>query len=169
MTGKLTCFVLLSGLCAIPFFATPQPQGWDYRYAVESPGTRSESVHGKLLYKGEEVPRAYEHVVTPIGEFTFRNARAMNAIEKIGWIPVGRFADGRIKPAQTKAEIDRLLSGKDPSCRRTAGKSLSTSNGSVVAGNFEQPPKEVGATWFYAVTSELWVNPEHMKEAVPGP
>jgi hypothetical protein len=159
----LACLLLLTAGC----FGDPPVKSWDYHYGVGSPGTRSESIYGKLLYNGQELPKEYLHVITPIGEYGFSIEHGFGGPE-IRWIPLYIYKSGELWQAQNEAKVDQLLSGKDPSFRTTATKEASAvvSTEPYLKGTFEKRPQGVGADWFFVVKQNLWVNPRKIEEVL---
>ena len=144
---------------------------WTYDYGVAAQGTKSESVYGRLFYKGEELPKEYEHVITPIGEFVFIDGRGFGSNEKIRWVPFGKLAGysgGMLNAAGTESDVQLLLTSNDPILRRVviSGTAAMGSTEACLAGSFEKPPKGVGKDWFFVVTQGLWVNPRRIDEVV---
>ncbi|HWB61009.1 MAG TPA: hypothetical protein VG733_16050 [Chthoniobacteraceae bacterium] len=160
---KRLCCIISILLFTINGFANDPVYGWDYKYRVTAPNTRSESVYGTLLFKGHELPKEFDRVVTPIGEFAF--------ISTLGWLPVGKYpdkTDKNMRVASTKQDVEELLSGTDPDCRFSSIKEVPTniSTEAYVEGTFEKPPKGVGPDWFYVVGKSLWVNPQKIDEVL---
>jgi hypothetical protein len=124
---------------------------WTYAYKVESPGTKSESVHGVLYYKHRELPKEYRDVITPIGKFSFVSGRGLGSSEEVGWVPVGTHPDGNQYFAHTKQDVERLLIKTPLDMRSDAAV-----QGDAVA--IKNRPDNAGANWFYAVKDGLWVN-----------
>jgi hypothetical protein len=138
---------------------------WTYEYGVSSPGTKSESVYGRLLYKGEELPKEYQHVITPIGEFVFLDFQGEGSNSKIAWVPYGKLA-GYTGGAGTEAEVQELLTGPVSIFRRVI-LSHATAMGAAeawIAGSFDKPPTGVGKDWLFVVGKNLWVNPREIEE-----
>lgn len=136
---------------------------WEFQYEVKNPGTRSESVVGKLLYKGQVLPKELRHVVTPIGEFSFVEKNVLWDHSGIppGWLPSFVRSDGRLWYAQTEGEIKDLFSGKNPAFRSTALKDRAPAGSSEasITAKLEARPANAGGDWFYAVDQSLWINP----------
>ncbi len=142
--------------------------GWEYKYGVANPGTKSEDIYGRLLYKGRNLPEEYSHVVTPVGEFYgIKNIPTWEGANST-WLPVGKYPDGKIKPAGTEKDVEYLLNGKDPSFRTIAIKEASSvvSKKPCIAGTFETRPKGIGTDWFYVIKQGLWVNPQKIDEVL---
>jgi len=133
-------------------------QRWSYQYEVHLPGTRSESISGKLLYNGVELSKEFEHVITPIGEYVFKPYHGFGG-PPIRWVP---------HSAMREEDIKKLLAGKDASFRRTVVTTPVTksSNEAYISGKFEERPKQAGSDWFYAVKQGWWVNPKKIDEAI---
>jgi hypothetical protein len=141
---------------------------WEYKYDVISPGTRSEEVSGHLCFKGTELNKSFDHVITPLGEFAFDNTGLSE--KPIGWLPVSKYSNGRVEVARTRKEVDQLLNGKVPWFRSAFNTNPLTifSPEPTVAGTFEKPPGNVGANWFYLVNRGLWINPDKIENISKG-
>src|SRR2546430_17457500 len=87
MKQMIVLFICL--LLAAGFVSAYELNGWTYEYEVENAHTKSESIHGKLMCRGREMPKQYEHVITPLGEFIFADVSGFNTVEKIRWTPCG--------------------------------------------------------------------------------
>jgi hypothetical protein len=140
---------------------------WTYQYEVASPGTKSESVYGKLYYRQDELPKEYAHVITPIGEFVFVDRQGSGSTQKIGWVPYGRltgYPAGTLNPAHIETEVQELLTGDESVFRRAfnSGAASTASTKPSLPGSFDKHPKGVGKEWFYAVKQGLWVNPANL-------
>ncbi len=141
---------------------TAEPvQGWDYQYEDHGEGTKSESISGELRYRGNELPKEFGHVITPIGEFNFVSEMGISTAQ-IRWAP---FAGGIAEFAQ---QVESLLSGSNPAFRKSVAgpQVVKPSEAAYIPGKFEQRPKEAGPDWFYAVKPGWWVNPRKIDEAL---
>jgi hypothetical protein len=140
---------------------------WTYEYGVGSPGTKSESVYGRLLYKGEELPKEYQHVITPIGEFIFLDFHGDGSNNKIAWVPYGKLA-GYTNGAGTETEVQELLTGPVSIFRRVILSHAPATGGTKawIAASFDMPPAGVGKDWFYVVGKNLWVNPSEIGQVL---
>ena len=86
-------------------------QGWEYQYQDYGTGTKSESICGKLLFQGHEIPKEFEHVITPIGEFAFGFPMGWSGVQ-VRWAP---YCGGI---AITAKDVKSLLSGANPAFRK---------------------------------------------------
>ena len=159
----LAAVCLFAGHCLAGSFVID----WTYEYGVGSPGTKSESVYGRLLYKGDELPNEYQHVITPIGEFVFLDVQGEGSSSKIAWVPCGKlpgYTDGTIHPAGTETEMQELLTGNESVFRRVIISRAPATAGTeaFIAGPLDKVPKEAGKDWFYVVGKNLWVNPREI-------
>ena len=157
----------LAGLCftAAHCIASSFVIDWTYEYGVGSPGTKSESVYGRLLYKGDELPKESQHVITPIGEFIYIDVKGGAPGIKIAWVPSGKLAgpgDAKTEPAHTETEVQELLTGDKSLFRRVILSHSTTTTQACLAGTFEKPPGAVGKDWFYVSGKDLWVNPKEI-------
>jgi hypothetical protein len=141
---------------------------WEYQYEVAHPGSRSESISGRLLYMGKELPKEFGHVVTPAGEFVFREAKGWGGGPPFNWLPALIDKNGKVTPATREAEAKELLSGKSEAFRSTTIKHQPTSASAeaAISGKFEERPKDAGVDWFFSVNKNLWVNPAKMDAAI---
>lgn len=163
----LAAFCLAAGHCLGSSFVID----WTYEYGVGSAGTKSESVYGRLLYKGDELPKEYQHVITPIGEFLFIDVVGEGSNNKIAWVPCGKlpgYIDGSLQPAGTETEVQELLTGNESIFRRVilSHAPATAAAKAWIAGPFEKTPAGVGKDWFYVVGKNLWVNPREIGEAL---
>lgn len=152
----------LLGLLLMTIRLTAEPvQGWDYQYEDHGEGTKSESISGELRYRGNELPKEFGHVITPVGEFDFASGIGFSGAE-VRWTP---FAGGI---AETAQQVESLLSGTNPAFRKAVAGPQSTkpSDAAYIPGKFEQRPKDAGPDWFYAVKLGWWVNPRKIDEAL---
>ena len=168
---KTICLIICISLVTVDCFATHELNGWKYEYKVGAAGKRSESVYGELSYNGKALPKEYNHVITPLGEFVFIDARGFGSNEKIRWVPFGRlpgYSEGTMAFARTEKDVEQLLTGKIPRFRTTAitEAPLDVSAEPYLEGAFENRPKGVGSNWFCAVKHGLWVNPAKMDKAL---
>ena len=159
VAALLGVFLMTSNIIAEPV------QGWDYQYEVHLAGKKSESISGKLLYRENDLPKAFEHVITPVGEFVFGTAMGWSGVQ-LRWSPAVIKSDGTLDFALTDAEAKRILSGNSPTFRKcpvgTQGVVVSTE--AYIPGKFEERPKQAGPDWFYVVKPGWWVNPKKMDE-----
>ena len=168
MKQMIVLFICL--LLAAGFVSAYELNGWTYEYEVENAHTKSESIHGKLMCRGREMPKQYEHVITPLGEFIFADVSGFNTVEKIRWTPCGLlpgYSPGRIAFARTEKDVRDLLGGDVPGFRKTPIKETGSviSRDPYLKGTFENPPKGVASDWFYVIKQGVWVNPARMEEA----
>jgi len=157
---KLTAALLGLLLMANRLAAGPV-QGWDYQYEDHGEGTKSESISGELRYRGNELPKEFGHVITPIGEFDFASEMGFSGAQ-ICWTP---FAGGI---AETAQQVESLLSGTNPAFRKSVAEpqAANSSDAAYIPGKFEPRPKEAGPDWFYAVKQGWWVNPRKIDQAL---
>jgi hypothetical protein len=158
-------FLLAAGWCHAGTFVID----WTYQYGINAAGTKGESVFGKLLYKGDELPERFHHLITPIGEFLYVNAAGSGSIQSIGWVPYGKldaFPDGRMHPASTDMQVQELMTGNGTGFRRVINRGSPSAGASIIRGDFDHPPHTAGRDWFYAVDKAVWVNPGRLAEAV---
>jgi hypothetical protein len=142
---------------------------WTYEYGVGAPGTKSESVYGRLLYKGDELPKEFEHVITPIGEFVFVDGRGFGSDNTVAWVPYGKLGgntEATARLAMRESEVQELLTGNEPIFRRVILSHAGAGTEAYIAGAFEKPPAGAGKDWFYAVGKNLWVNPRETAEVL---
>jgi hypothetical protein len=164
MLINLICGVFMMAQCC----GNEAAKTWEYQYEVAHPGSRSESISGRLLYMGKELPKEFGHVVTPAGEFVFREAKGWGGGPPFNWLPALIDKNGKVTPATREAEAKELLSGKNEFFRSTATKDQPTSVSEKisVSGKLEERPKDVGADWFFVVDQSLWVNPAKMDAVI---
>ncbi len=127
---------------------------WEYQYQVENPGTRSEYIIGKLLFKGKELPKKYEHMITPIGEFYFSKGLGWTDTAP-RWLPATEDAKG-VRAYFLEAEVKEVLSGKKANFRTTASEDQTSIK-------IEKRPANAAGDWFYAVKQRSWINPKEAK------
>ena len=134
---------------------------WGYQFEIGAPGTKSESISGKLLYRENEIPKEFEHVITPIGEFLFCAAKGWSGAQ-VRWAP---FCGGI---GITGKEVKSLLSGENSAFRKYIARSQREveTDDAYIAGTYENPPNGIGADWFYVVKQGLWVNPTKLDKVV---
>jgi len=140
---------------------------WTYEYGVAAAGTRSESVYGKLLFKGDEIPKEFQHVITPIGEFIYIDNFGFGSKEKVAWVPYGKVR-GILNAAVTEADVQGFLTSNDSSFRRViiTHPLTAVSTASSLAGSLDQVPAGVGKNWFFVLGKNLWVNPAKINDVL---
>ena len=143
---------------------------WTYQYGVNAAGTKNESVFGKLFQsKGNELPKQFHHLITPIGEFLYVDASVSGTSQTVGWVPYGRlsaFPDGQMHPASTDTQLQELMTGNNSGFKRVIVRGSPSAGAAVIRGDFDHPPSGAGREWFYAVDKGSWVNPEKLPEAI---
>jgi hypothetical protein len=120
--GKLTKTEAMSGV---------------YEYAVTYSEDKDKPSNGEVLYKYQNLPLDFQHVIAPVGEFVSVKDKSF-----FGWQPVkggSVYSNHAATEASTKSSL---------------------------IGSFEHPPPGVGSEWFYVVGRNLWINPTKMIEAL---
>jgi hypothetical protein len=140
---------------------------WTYEYGVASAGTKSESVYGKLLFKGDELPKEFQHVITPIGEFVYTDHRGFGSNDTVAWVPYGKVR-GILNAAVTEADVQAFLTSNDSSFRRIiiTHAPATVSTAPCLAGSLDQIPTGAGKNWFFVVGKNLWVNPAKINDVL---
>ena len=166
--AKQSCALSVFLLAAWNCLGSSYVIDWTYEYGVSSAGKKSESVYGRLLYKGDELPMECQHVITPIGEFVYIDGQGEGSKNKIAWVPLGKlpgYTDEAAHAAGTEAEVEELLTGNVPIFRRVIlNHAPAAGTEACMAGPFDKPPAGVGKDWFYVVGKSLWVNPREIEE-----
>jgi hypothetical protein len=142
---------------------------WTYQYGVNNPGTQIERVFGKLIYKGDELPKQLHHVVTPIGEYLYVADPVPQLRQTVGWVPYGKLStlpDGSLHAASKQIEVEELMTGNDGGFRRVIVKGVEAGGSPVLQGSFDYPPQGVGKNWFYAVDNGVWIDPAKLGDAL---
>jgi len=138
---------------------------WSYEYAT------SRSIHGRLLYKGKELPKECEHVVTNLGEFVYVGHPALDSNVPIEWLPFGityNYPGVTEQAASSEHDVRCFLQGQPVSFRKTLIDKQPDiiSKEPCIPESFQRRPKDAGANWFYLVRKQLWINPEKMQDAL---
>jgi hypothetical protein len=143
-----------------------ETKGWDFSYGVGAPGSKNETVYGKLLYRGFELPKSYKQVVTPIGEFVFVDAQGPVSNKEIGWGPYGALPGclkGTRAFAHTRLDVNWLMDPSEENSRRVPNTDRLSPNRvePSVPGTFENRPAVVESHWFFAVNKDCWIDPDY--------
>jgi len=143
-----------------------ETKGWDFSYGVGAPGSKNETVYGKLLYRGFELPKSYKQIVTPIGEFVFVDAQGPVSNKEIGWVPYGALPGclkGTRAFAHTRRDVNWLMDPSEENSRRVPSTGHFGPNHfeQSVPGTFENRPAVVESHWFFAVDKSCWINPDY--------